>query len=489
MADFRFKFSSTAFWLVATASLLAIEVCATTHRVRPAAAGPHSEVIHSAPGSVFSIGEITATPGFSNLIVVSNVGPIDEGDLEVTLKAIPISGPGRPPAPTTTEYRTNYALRSRDLDSTSRIPMLPKKESTPLQRERIYFLPTTISERHRDSTFAAVSCRLAAENHRARVYIDQRLPHDAKLTELVTAIDHASSSNIVDKLEHLIGLPRDVDGDGHLTIVVTPELDRLGTTQAPVYGLTQPNDFVPEIDRPHGNQSDVIYLNPSLRPGEKLKAVLAHEWCHASVFSRHVRSVHQNSEIDEDWLSEAIAHVVEVASSGSDCNIAHRIQSYLSHPAHSPLVVKDYCRPEYWRHHGCRGAGYLFLKWCLEETPGVDLPGLADDQPLNVHRVESATQHSFDDLFANWTRDLGRQLAADLARGNGHSSANSQPLAHHTWMLEGAHEQTLVMRIGGTCAGFVHVQSTAAHRWHVSIQTSTTGRLRTSLLPVDASSH
>lgn len=488
MAGFRLKFSSTVVWLLGTASLLVLEVCATTQRVLPPAmADPHSPVGHSVPGVVLAIGDLAADSG--SVIVISNVGPVEEGEIEVTLKATPISGPVRQATTTTTEHRTNYVATSREQESSSHIRTLPKVESTPPQRERIYFLPTAIPGRQHDDAFVAVSCRLAAENQRARVYADQRVPQDSQLTELVTAIDSASASSIVDKIEQLIGFPCDLDGDGRLTIVVTPVLDRLGTTSAPVYGLTQPNDFVPEIDRPHGNQSDVIYLSSSLKPGEKLAAVLAHEWCHASVFSRHARRGNQNSDVDDDWFNEAIAHVVEVASSGSDSNIAHRVQSYLSHPAQSPLIVRDYCRPEYWRHHGCRGAGYLFLKWCLDEFPDAELSDLAGDLPLNLHALESTTHCSFEELFANWTRDLGKQLATGLGSDGKPGSAETPPLAHHTWKLDGANEQTLVIRIGGTCADFVHVQSVDVCRWQLSVETSTTARLRTSLLPIDVSAH
>lgn len=486
MGRFPIKFSSTTLWLLAAASLLTLEVCATATRVLPPVMANHHSPVNSRTATASSVvaRDTRTLLEADSVFVISNVGSVEDGDIEVRLKAVPINAGHEPASATTVNHQAHYIARPDVEHSPLTVRTLTRPETAPRQLERLYFVPTAIPQKHREMTYAAVSCRLIAENHHARIYLDRRLPQDDKLAELVTAIDQASSSTMVDKINQLVGLPEDLDGDDHLTIVVTPELDRLGTANAPVRGLTQPNDFVHAIDRPHGNQSDVIYLNSSLQPGEHLSAVIAHEWCHASVFSRR-RQQADDLGTDEDWLSEAIAHVVEVGSSGSDSNIAHRIQSYLRRPAHSPLVVRDYCRPEYWRHDGCRGAGYLFLKWYLDEFPGTDLSAFTSDQQLGIQGLEATTHHSFDQLFADWASSLGKQLAADLG---GRGSAKT-PLSHHQWKLEEAHQQTVVLRIGGTCADFVHIQCSDPSRWRIMFETTKPATLRTSVLSVQASAH
>lgn len=91
-----------------------------------------------------------------------------------------------------------------------------------------------------------------------------------------------------------------------------------------------------------------MFLNANLPPGEQLRAVLAHEWGHAAVFSR--RYGRHDSQDDHtriqavtevDWLNERFAHLIEVQSSCSMSNRADRVKQVLARPESAPLITAE----------------------------------------------------------------------------------------------------------------------------------------------------
>ncbi len=476
--------------MLAAAGLCTVEVCATSYRghsflqaekesVAPASGAAKSDELDS-----ITIGTLAASES-STMLVLGNPNPATDGEFEVTLRSIPISQGDR--------RRDSALVRhvAQRVSSPSPETVLPttKSKTTSTQvppTERVYFLPTTIQSAQGTTSHVAVPCSLATVNSRALIYVDQRIPRDEALMDLVTAIDSASTSAMTETVERLVGSVADLDHDDHLTIVITPEVGRLGRQNSPVYGITRPSDFIRGVDRPHGNNSDVIFLNSSLPVGKQLHAVLCHEWCHASVFSRRFENADsaKDDRYDEDWLNEAIAHVVEVASSESDSNVANRIQRYFAQPGKSPLVIRDYCSPEYWRNDTVRGAGYLFLDWYLKQSDDNRLQRLLGARSLGVASLEATAQRSFDELFKSWTVDLGEQLAREI-RDSESNGAMSPRITHHRWKLLAGQEQTLTLRIGGTCADFVHIQCSEAGAWQLIATNSTRAPVQATLLPVD----
>src|SRR5262249_790057 len=106
---------------------------------------------------------------------------------------------------------------------------------------------------------------------------------------------------------------------------------------------------------------------------------------------------------EEDWLNEAIAHVAENIYGGGWGNLDDRIAQCLKFPERYPLVVSDYYRAGLWRSDGCRGATYLFLRWCIDQYGEELLPELVASPWAGTRNLEAATGARFANLFRAWT--------------------------------------------------------------------------------------
>jgi hypothetical protein len=461
--------------------------------------------------AIGDVGESTRCAGPS-VLVLGNAGAVYGGDVSVTLMATRITSndvsatdhsiAGASAADVSARHfqeERDECRKRLQLLRGSRTSLSPVQQRAsvsepvrPGDTRRVFFLPTTVRPQGKESGIAAIPCRLSAENSRIRIYVDERLPPDESLTNLIDAINTASASRLGEIVEELVGSVRDVDHDGRFSVVVTPDVSRLGNGRTPVDGLTNPADFLPGIDRPFGNGSDVIFLNSRLSPGDHLRAVLAHEWCHAAAFSRqlHGPGTQPGRPSEDDWLNEALAHVVEVRASGSVNNLSHRIDSYRACPGDSPLVVRDYSQPEFWRHDGCRGAAFLFLQWCLEQSDNSLLERLAQGRSSGVEGLEAAMGRPFEELFLGWTTSLGEHLANEP---NGHSNSatgfgarqSATGLSHHKWQLGPSGELTLTLRIRGSCAEFVRIEHADHETWRLSAGVSTPDLLQATLIPVN----
>ena len=131
-------------------------------------------------------------------------------------------------------------------------------------------------------------------------------------------------------------------------------------------------------------------------------------------------------------------------------NLADRIEQFLARPEASPLIVRDYSRSEYWRHHGCRGATYLFLDWCRQHSGPDFVEQLIDGQESGIANLQAATGRAWEDLFRAWTVSLGSSLASD------------NHLHHHQpqpreWQPVNEDLREITLRLRGSSAAFVRL--------------------------------
>lgn len=511
MSRIRIKFHGNMLWLLAAAVISAMEIYAASGRGIPVSPGispantdgPISFTvkrrIEDVPRGSVPVGIIdgSADQRGSAILVLGNLGLQPDAELTVTLHATRESS-GHAAMSANSERRTQDdqpkgdGTRAQAVALTSPLRQCrdPYRSNLHQKSDRVYFLPGSIRSPPSDREHSVIPCRLHTETPRVRIYVDQRMALNEPLTALVHAIVDAANSGLPEAVEKLVGPVGDVDHDGHLAIVLTPDVSRFGNGRTSVDGITLPADFLPGLDRPRGNNSDVIFLGTALDPGDHLRAVLAHEWCHAAVFSRRMQeSAEGRPMIEDDWLNEAVAHVVEVQASGSQTNLSHRLRGFMAHPAHSPLVVRDYCRADFWRHDGCRGAAYSFLTWCLEQGDDDLLERLLDSQSLGLDGLEVATGASFERLFQGWTRSLACRLADQTrCRPTGPATQEVPPpdtvLTYRTWDLGSSSEQSITVRIGGTSAEFIRVECARDTTWRLSATASETDSLQTTLIPV-----
>lgn len=493
MGRVRLKFRWSTLWLLAAAIISAIEIFAASGRSQHAT-DIQSLAVDTQGDTEKCVAEISVGEmDKDSILVLGNLGESIDEEVQIVLTAVasnsiaskvqPIPPPTNGDLLTGSRANSNHQSRFGQRERMKKPLLFSDVEKACPDETRHYFLQTEIRSLSLGE-HSLIDCRLAGQTSGVKIFVDQRLNRNNRLAELVQAIAVAAESELAVIVQDLAGPVTDMDLDQHLAIVITPEIARLGNGRTPVEGLTRPADFVPGLDRPIGNNSDVIFLSSSLEPGDHLRAVLAHEWCHAAVFSRSSRPVAVR-RIDEDWLNEAIAHVVEHRASGSVTNLSHRIRSFLASPDQSPLIVRDYSHPDYWRHDGCRGAGYLFVDWCLNRSGDRLLKQLIDGPSVSAESISAAMDTPFSDLFREWTVTLGRRLAEASPE-----QPRDQLPACAEWELEATSPQTITQRLGGTCASFVRIHCPAGTRWQISAAVRGNDEIQSTLIPVrPTSSH
>jgi hypothetical protein len=322
--------------------------------------------------------------------------------------------------------------------------------------QRRFFLHVTAVKLEDAQGYVPVSGHLVGEGHRVRVYLDRQTSPSDPAPGLIDEIIRLLDEEIIPRSREVLGEHADIDGDGKLAVLVTSWLGRLRGGTTSLDGFVRASDFQPEVDVPFGNRADVIYLNTSAQPGPALKALLAHEYTHAVCFSRRLsRAGHAVSlPVEEDWLNEAIAHVAENLHEGGWSNLDRRIARFLETPGVSPLAVRDYYRAGLWRDPGCRGATYLFLRYCADQFGDGLLRDLVNDPAVGKRNLERATQTSFSELFRHWTIALAEGRMATVSV---HGKVGECELTGVTRVAWPVAEGSCTLKLNGTAAAYVEL--------------------------------
>jgi hypothetical protein len=256
--------------------------------------------------------------------------------------------------------------------------------------------------------YAKVAAHEAAVGRNVRVYLDDQQSASELPPGLVKSIADLFDNELIPRFRRVFGSYRDVDGDGRFSVLLSPWLARLQGGRTSIGGFVRGSDFQPHIAPPFGNRCDMMYVNSQTIPGPHLRTLLIHEYTHAVSFSLRTgeQPGHAAFPEEEDWLNEALAHCAESLFDGGWTNLDYRISRYLNDTAAYPLVVEDYYRAGLWRCHGCRGATYLFLRYCVERFGTQTLSRLIATPARGTRNLELATGCSFDRLFRDWTLSL-----------------------------------------------------------------------------------
>src|SRR5262249_9785971 len=148
----------------------------------------------------------------------------------------------------------------------------------------------------------------------------------------------------------------------------------------------------------------------------------------------------------------AIAHVAENLHDGGWSNLDRRIATFLTTTADSPLVVRDHYRAGLWRDPGCRGAAYLFLRFCADHFGEGVLRDLVDGSEPGKANLNRATCERFPDLFRHWTIALaeGRIPSVPLQGRVGECDLTGP--ARVVWPVDAG---PCSLQVRGTAAAFV----------------------------------
>ena len=301
----------------------------------------------------------------------------------------------------------------------------------PLVGPRDFFLHVTDGDLDDPKQYARITADNMACGTRVRIFVDQQLAagevSQSRIDELVSVLE----DDVVPRVESQFGPLSDVDGDGCLAIVLTPWLSRLQGGRTSIGGMVRSSDFQRDVSPPLGNRCDMLFLNSSLPSDAALRDLLSHEVAHAACISQRLSRGIGKLRDEDDWLSEALAHLAEPGWT----NLDHRLAAFLDDPSRFPLVVPDYYRAGLWRNPGCRGATYLFTRWCIEHRGPQLVRQLAQSVERGRKNIERATGRQFEDLFREWNLSLadGVELTSPGLRSALHrlASAGLQPTICH----------------------------------------------------------
>ncbi len=237
------------------------------------------------------------------------------------------------------------------------------------------------------------------------------------------------------------GRESDINGDGHISILMTPAVNQLTTdcTQGRIIGYTFSNDLIPFARG--SNAREMFYTVTTSPATAKCKAVthtgainvlpatLIHELQHMISFNQHVLL---RGSFDQDvWMNEGLSHFAEelgwrtvpasecTTAVGGDCfsefagGDVGNAYAYLNDTESNYLVAPesgDGTLPE-------RGAAWLFIRWIADHFSADSVLGTqftrAMEQTTGVgaKRVSEITGVDFPTLvgewqLANWTGDL-----------------------------------------------------------------------------------
>lgn len=312
--------------------------------------------------------------------------------------------------------------------------------SASIPSQRRFFLHVTADALEDERGYIPVEGTLAGEGKSVRVYLDREVTLSDLAPGLIAEIIRLLDKEIIPRSREFLGEHADVDHDGKLAVLVTAWLGKLCGGRTSLKGFVRANDFQAHVAAPFGNHADVMYLNSSVEPGKSLKTLLAHEYTHAVCFSRRLADPSRKAPLaeEEDWLNEAIAHVAENMHATAPAqydwsNLDWRIAAFLATPETSPLAVRDYYRAGLWRDPGCRGATYLFLRYCVDQFGERLLRDLVDSPVVGKRNLERATGISFPELFRRWTIALAQDDIASVRLQEKLGGCRLEGLARIEW--------------------------------------------------------
>lgn len=317
--------------------------------------------------------------------------------------------------------RTQAARAEGERARTRRAPPEEYPPAASPPRQRCFSLFAGDGDFQQGDGYVRITANLRKVGRHCQVYVDRDHTGSEPLQPTIDDIVATFDSIVFPWGRQHLGHCTDVDRDGRFTILLTGWLGRLRGGKVSVGGFVRGSDFYRDMAAPYGNRCDMMYLNTDLRPGPHLRTLLAHEYTHAIVFSEHVLGQFPAPvprQDEESWLNEAIAHVVESQQGHGWSNLDYRVSAFLNAPHRHPLVVADAYRDGLWRNPGHRGAIFLFLRWCLDNSGEDLLPRLAQTHQRGIANLETATQSRFAELFRQWTVQLAlpptRPEPADL---------------------------------------------------------------------------
>jgi len=291
-------------------------------------------------------------------------------------------------------------------------------------------------------SYTTVTARARCVEKDVVIYVDTEVEGDK---DLLTDEDIARLCNefesAVSSIQGWFGEASDVDGDGKVSALLTPQVNRLGAMGGGIItGFFLASDLYPRSSSNQvSNEMEIVYAlvpNPDGKYGSVtipkdfaienfLTAVLPHEFQHVVSYNQHVLKGGGNPE--ENWLNEGLSHLTEDLVGYGQENYS-RANIFLRDPLSYPLVGSSSANL------GRRGAAYLFLRFLYEQAEDKDafLWGLYHSGKTGVENIEAAFAGSVEN-FDQFGEFLMRWAAALVISGRGISVDPRYTYRPRTW--------------------------------------------------------
>jgi hypothetical protein len=300
--------------------------------------------------------------------------------------------------PSNEQARNSHLPDPREAGNTVKADKHDESETT-----RTFYLHVTDGSLSDPRQYVPVHSRPVAEGKCVRVYLDRQRHVTRRIERSARQIVETLEEQIIPRASREIGPWDDVDGDGRLSVLMTPWLEKLQAGKTSLKGFVRGSDFQPRYPAPFGNQADLIYVNSEIAGEVNYLTLLAHEYWHVLQCSYRLSMPESPLSVEEDWINEGTAHLAEIRFGGDAENLTHRIDTWLSSPEAAPLVVENYYSAGLWRDDGCRGATFLFFHWC-EQQFGSDLAQRLLTSPTSGARnLQQVTGNDLETLQTHWT--------------------------------------------------------------------------------------
>ncbi len=268
------------------------------------------------------------------------------------------------------------------------------------------------------TTYTTVEGEVRCVGSNVIFYVDPRvsddLLSDADISGLCNEFDGVAAAE-----QDMIGDASDLNSDGRIAILMTPQINRLGSMGGGIItGYFWAGDLYEQSSsNPVSNEREIIYTmvpDPSAAYGvavtkdftlnNLLPAVLPHELQHAISYNQHVFV--KGMPPEQNWLNEGISHLMEDIMGYGQENPS-RYALYLANTTYGGVVTMR--QPNLYE----RGASYLFLRYLYEQASSGNgfLKKLVSTNLIGVDNLESAFAgvsgfSRFHEFLARWTAAL-----------------------------------------------------------------------------------
>ena len=219
----------------------------------------------------------------------------------------------------------------------------------------------------------------------------------------------------------LFGSASDVNGDGKVIVLMTPQVNHLGGLGGGIVtGFFNSIDLHPQSgSNPASNGMEILYImvpdpdgvygvpvSKSFALSNLIPAVLPHEFQHAISYNQHVFV--NKGLAEEAWLNEGISHLAEDLM-GQNQENPSRYAIFVNSPSSYSLVAGN--SPGL----AARGAAYLFMRYLYEQSAnaGQFMKNMIQTSEVGTRNIETAFAGSasdfdqFGEFFLRWSIALG----------------------------------------------------------------------------------